>query len=149
EFANLVFDLGSAGVSIFLVLSGYLITTVMLADEAKNGRLNIARFYRRRFFRIFPALYLYLAFIAFMEFRGLFARETGHAWLSSLLFFRNFVDSEQGLNTAQMWSLGLEEQFYLFWPTLFVLTRAFRSRFIVLAVAAFTIWRIVFIANGG
>jgi peptidoglycan/LPS O-acetylase OafA/YrhL len=148
-FANMVFDLGSIGVSVFLVLSGYLITRVMLADEAKAGKLRIRRFYKRRFLRIFPALYLYLAFVATMEWARFFVQESGRTWLSALLFFRNFVPSTKGFNTAHIWSLSLEEQFYFFWPALFVLTRKFRSSFIVLAVMVFTVWRLIFIAGGG
>src|SRR5580692_10912234 len=53
--------LGTFGVSVFFVLSGYLITRTMLADEKVHGRLRIGSFYRRRALRIFPAFYFFLA----------------------------------------------------------------------------------------
>src|SRR6185437_6322801 len=57
-YGQLISDLG---VAIFYVLSGFLVTRVMLLDEARAGRLRLARFYRRRSLRIFPAFYTFLA----------------------------------------------------------------------------------------
>jgi peptidoglycan/LPS O-acetylase OafA/YrhL len=139
--------LGDLGVSTFMVLSGYLITKVMLADEAKSGRLRLGRFYRRRALRIFPALYCFLAVALGLSFFHLIPREDGLTWTASVFYFRNYIGS--GWDTGHLWSLALEEQFYLIWPMLFMLARRRRLHLIGLAVIALTLWRTVWIHQHG
>lgn len=104
---------GQAGVSFFFALSGYLITSVLLADKgAPSDRLR--RFYIRRSFRIFPLYYFVLA--AGVGFGILGFRES-LPW--SALYLNNFchILCPEGLYYAgHLWSLAVEEQFYLIWP---------------------------------
>jgi peptidoglycan/LPS O-acetylase OafA/YrhL len=127
---------GWAGVPIFFVLSGYLITRLSLADEAGRG-FSFRGFWIRRVTRIVP-LYL-LAVAAFMVLP--FVGEGGGGWSTVgrtlpyyLTFNGEFVD--HGPMTVA-WSLGIEEKFYLLWPVLaFALFAGRRSRLPLTAVAA-------------
>jgi peptidoglycan/LPS O-acetylase OafA/YrhL len=135
--------LGHLGVTIFLVLSGYLITNVMLSDERRNGSLRVGRFYARRALRILPALYVFLAVLAILGSAGRLPMPDRQTWLASLLYYRNLSGS--GWDTGHLWSLSLEEQFYLAWPVVFVLTRRFRIPFIAAIVTGLTAWRVLWI----
>ena len=114
-------NLGQHGVGIFFVLSGYLITTQLLQDE----KINLKRFYLRRFFRLMPCAWTYLLFVEILALilgTHLIGKD---AW-SCLFFFRNYYPAlETGSNTltGHFWSLSLEEQFYLVWPSLLVIVR--------------------------
>jgi peptidoglycan/LPS O-acetylase OafA/YrhL len=106
------FNLGQHGVTIFFVLSGYLITTKLLAEK----KINLPQFYGRRFFRIVPAAWTYLlmlcALTAFTSMKVI----DGDLW-ACLLSFRNYVFERPAITcTEHFWSLAVEEQFYLVWP---------------------------------
>jgi peptidoglycan/LPS O-acetylase OafA/YrhL len=131
--------LGTFGVSVFFVLSGYLITRTMLADERIHGRLRIGNFYRRRALRIFPAFYAFLIILWGLTALGRLPMPDKTTWLASIFYFRNLAGS--GLETGHLWTLSLEEQFYLFWPALFVLMRRRRLAFIAAVVIVSTVWR--------
>ena len=133
--------IGYSGVSIFFVLSGYLITRVLLADEESSGRVRLLRFYQRRAMRIFPALYFFLAILAVLTYFRLFPAIPSATWLASVFYASNLVPG--GWETGHLWSLALEEQFYLFWPAIFAVTpRHLRMKMVLAFVVAFTIWRI-------
>ncbi|WP_348262176.1 acyltransferase [Telmatobacter sp. DSM 110680] len=121
---------GQHGVTIFFVLSGFLITTKLL-----EGPIDLKRFYLRRFFRLLPVVWVYLIVI------WLFGKAIGIQTLTStevvscLFIFRNFLGHlGQGL-TASFWSLSIEEQFYLVWPCLLLLAGGRRARWFALAGA--------------
>jgi peptidoglycan/LPS O-acetylase OafA/YrhL len=136
-FQTTALGLGYAGVSVFFVLSGYLITRVLLSEERTFGRVRLPRFYGRRALRIFPAFYGYLAVLGLLAWRGIVPPPDRATWLASLFYFRNMDGA--GWETAHLWTLALEEQFYLFWPVVFMLTpRRFRVTAIIVLVAAFT-----------
>lgn len=101
--------LGQHGVTLFFVLSGFLITRNLL-DEQERGGIQLRAFYIRRAFRLWPVAWCFLVFAAFRWM--LPASEIA----SCLFFLRNCVDGSLG--TAHFWSLSIEEQFYLFWPAL-------------------------------
>lgn len=127
-------DLGQHGVGIFFVLSGYLITSVLLCDKR-----SLASFYVRRFFRLMPCAWCYLAVLPLV---GLLAhtRLLGHEIWSCLFFYRNYVhtpENAQNALTSHFWSLSLEEQFYLFWPCILVFTGK-KWSFAIAAVGACT-----------
>jgi peptidoglycan/LPS O-acetylase OafA/YrhL len=134
---------GTFGVSIFLVLSGYLITRTMLSDEQAHGRLRIGAFYTRRIRRIFPAFYVFLATLAVLSYLYLIPAPDRQTWQASALYFRNLAGT--GYETGHLWSLSLEEQFYLCWPLLFVLTRRRRLRFIACVVFLLIVRRAIWI----
>jgi len=110
---------GSFGVHIFFVISGFLITTLLLKEKTKFGKVSLYHFYVRRFLRIFPVAYLYLFILFLIDFAsGLNVPLNG--FISSLLYIRNtsILPSSDWL-TGHYWSLSVEEQFYLVFPFIF------------------------------
>ncbi len=108
------------GVGIFFVLSGFLITTLLLREYERFGKVDMIGFYLRRTFRIFPPLYAYLFFvIVFCRLMSIELRP--ESILSAGLFFRDYSPWGTFFLTEHTWSLSVEEQFYLLWPPIFVL----------------------------
>lgn len=131
---------GVLGVDLFFVLSGFLITSLLLNEWDRDGRISFGGFYRRRALRLLPALVVMLGVVTVVaaftvdDFRGEFV------WvLSSLAYVTNLASlQERGIgaeNLQHMWSLSQEEQFYLVWPLLLVLVLRARVRPRTLAVA--------------
>lgn len=112
--------LGFVGVMVFFVLSGYLITRLLIEEEARGGGVNLAAFYSRRVLRIQPPAFIYLAAVAVLARSGCFDMSSRDIW-GALLPVRNFFYGSPV--TEHFWSLSIEEQFYLLWPLLFVLSR--------------------------
>lgn len=110
---------GGLGVTIFFVISGYLITSLLLAEHEKAGRISFKNFYLRRIYRIFPPLYTYVGFLLVLSALGLLAL-SGIDLASALLLFRNYSYGASSWALEHMWSLSVEEQFYLLWPFLLV-----------------------------
>ena len=135
------FSGGFVGVDIFFVISGFLITSVILRERAR-GDLSFARFYERRARRILPALFLVLLVIslpAFMIMTPLQLKEFGQSLVatilsgSNFLFFRKagYFDSSVELKPLlHTWSLAVEEQFYLVFPPLLLLAYRLGRRWI-------------------
>ena len=114
------------GVDLFFVISGYLITTILLKEHRLTSTISLRDFYIRRAFRIFPAalVFMSLAFIVYWhQFRW-------YNIVAALLYVSNF-DSTRPWIFGQLWSLGVEEQFYLLWPS--VLKRWHKHRIVILA----------------
>ena len=134
----MVSSLGGLGVSFFFMISGYLITRLLIAEEGKRGRVNLVAFYIRRVFRIMPAFYVYVIAIFLLGRFGLIATDD-EAVLRSSVFICNFSDFSCSWWLAHTWSLVVEEQFYLIWPILFVIVPARRQRlaiFLMLCLVA-------------
>lgn len=131
---QIVFD-GDLGVRIFFVLSGFLITRLLLQEHADCGRINLKRFYARRALRIFPLYFSYLGLLAALQLAGLYG-DSFSSWLGSLTFTRNMIGRGNSA-TVHFWSLAIEEQFYLLWPAAIILTALFtrRERFALIAAA--------------
>ncbi|MDB4982612.1 MAG: oatA 1 [Myxococcales bacterium] len=125
------FEVGSFGVSIFFVLSGYLITRLLVEELERDGSISLKRFYIRRFFRIVPAYYLYLTCILVVSrMGGLTVPRSGI--LPAYLFVWNYAAHASGWFYGHSWSLSMEEQFYLLWPP--VLAALGKARGLRLAV---------------
>ena len=157
---------GWVGVSGFFVLSGYLITSLLLREHGRDGSISFRRFYARRFRRLAPALLTVLAGTVAVAAALGGAREfptlRGDS-LATLLYVANwrFIASAQSyfasFNPSPLrhaWSLAIEEQFYVVWPLLLVgLLRVLRRRHlaIVLAVGAVAsaAWMAVLASGGG
>jgi peptidoglycan/LPS O-acetylase OafA/YrhL len=128
---------GGHGVLVFFVLSGFLITWLLLRERERTGSISLRRFYLRRALRILPAFYCF--WFGWTALVLLFDRPVvwGQA-LSSFVFLNNYYQAAHGdPNTgySHTWSLGIEEQFYLLWPvSLVVMGR--RPRRIAAALAA-------------
>jgi peptidoglycan/LPS O-acetylase OafA/YrhL len=114
---------GNRGVTIFFVLSGFLITMLALREERANGSLSMAAFYTRRSFRIFPAYYATLLLYCLLIF-GTSIRAGRSADFASMLwayvlYLQEFVILNPAMPDpflSQAWTLGIEEKFYLVWP---------------------------------
>lgn len=107
-------DLGNLGVRCFFVISGYLITHLLMRELRANGSISIKNFYIRRAFRIFPAFYTFIICAALLSWAGIVAVKTadlGYAATYSI----NFVEKKSWA-VGHLWSLSVEEQFYLLWP---------------------------------
>jgi peptidoglycan/LPS O-acetylase OafA/YrhL len=132
---------GWIGVHIFFVLSGFLITTLLLREREHYGRISLRGFYVRRFFRIAPIYYLVLAayvLVVLLMHDAVRWTEFKLALPYLLTFMQEFRPAASGYVFGQAWSLGYEEKFYLLWPLLTVLLFPFkrRSTFIVLTFVA-------------
>jgi peptidoglycan/LPS O-acetylase OafA/YrhL len=129
--------IGQHGVTMFFVVSGYLITTNLLG----NGDLK--RFYVRRFFRLMPAAWVYLATVCFLAVFMPHKVTVGRDILGCLFFFRNYIGLNVPTNfTGHFWSLSIEEQFYFVWPTLLVLLGRRKSAAVaVLGIATIVAYR--------
>lgn len=137
---------GFAGVDIFFVISGYLISQIIIGG-LETGAFSVAGFYARRVRRLFPALILVLsASLAFgwvALFREEYAQLGEHA-VAGAAFLANFVFwSESGYfdkaaiakPLLHLWSLGVEEQFYIFWPLMLAMAWRMRSNLLLVAAA--------------
>jgi peptidoglycan/LPS O-acetylase OafA/YrhL len=112
---------GYFGVQIFFVLSGFLITTLLLREGAKTGRISLGGFYRRRAYRILPALYAFLLVVLALALFGLIDGIGWQDFLASGLFIRDYFDIDGTWWIGHTWSLSVEEQFYIIWPLLVIL----------------------------
>lgn len=126
----------SHGVTLFFVLSGFLITNILLKERFKKpetqGSRILTQFYIRRAIRIFPVFFLLVGFLYFIDYDRI---KTLGPWLATytINFYQAFVDHEIG-NFAHFWSLAVEEQYYLFWPLLVLFLPASRLRFLFPAI---------------
>jgi peptidoglycan/LPS O-acetylase OafA/YrhL len=115
---SVVGDLGHLGVTVFFVISGYLITTLLINEFNASGTISLKDFYARRALRILPAAYAYLLVMAVA---------TWLSWidvrrvdlLAAATYLANY-DAHRSWYVGHLWSLAVEEQFYLLWPLLFV-----------------------------
>jgi peptidoglycan/LPS O-acetylase OafA/YrhL len=104
---------GQHGVTIFLVLSGFLITSTLAGE-----RPTLKQFYVKRILRLLPAAWVYLCFLALAGALLRLSLISSREALSCMLIYRNFQGPTGAGMTAHFWSLSLEEQFYLVWPPL-------------------------------
>ena len=118
----------------FFVLSGFLITSLLLSENESNGRIDLKKFFGRRALRLAPALLVYLSFIAVTQGWSV-------TW-PSLFYVGNYAQiagGDVGLN-VHTWSLAVEEHFYLVWPLLFVFLSASRPKQRLVLVASATVF---------
>jgi peptidoglycan/LPS O-acetylase OafA/YrhL len=111
---------GAMGVFIFFVISGYLITTLLLREREKTNTISLKSFYVRRAFRILPPLYLYILFASVLWLTGHLPGMNRRELITALTFTRNYVPHVGLWAFEHLWSLCIEEQFYLIWPALLV-----------------------------
>ena len=136
--------LGELGVRVFFVISGYLITTLLLEETARYGRIDLGRFYLRRTMRIFPAFYAFVLALIVLEAVGLIALNPGDK-LHALTYTSNY-DPDRSWYVGHTWSLAVEEHFYLLFPLLALVllrrTQPQRAAAVLLGLcAAILVWR--------
>jgi len=119
---------GNLGVRIFLVVSGYLITAQLVREFDRSGTISLKMFYTRRAFRIFPAAYVFMIVAVVTHWSMLRAGNIATA----LAYCVNYYQYGQHV-LGHLWSLGVEEQFYLLWPLTLLLF--FRRRLWIVAAA--------------
>lgn len=131
-------ELGAMAVQVFFVLSGFLITWLLLRELDATGEVSLKGFYARRTLRIFPAFYVFwiLCLIAAR------LRAAPINWSEAMAAFFYMGDYYTALHPSHAqqfmgitWSLGVEEKFYLLWPTVFVLFRKNLRRLLWIVIA--------------
>ncbi|WP_271985721.1 acyltransferase family protein [Pseudoclavibacter terrae] len=150
---------GYTGVDMFFVISGFLITSHLLSEHRKNGKIALSVFYAKRIRRILPAAFVVIAasivfgyfVVSPLEFsRNLPAAVASAFYVPNVLFAANGTDYLADASPSlfqHYWSLGIEEQFYLVWPLLLLLLwrfkgtrgRAFNSIVAALAALSFAL----------
>ncbi|HEY6490909.1 MAG: acyltransferase [Terracidiphilus sp.] len=127
---------GLHGVQVFFVLSGYLITTLLLREFNRTGEISLRRFYLRRCLRIFPPFYAYLVVLAILWIIGS-VPEDAPSFFAAATYTIVYLPNPLGSPVQHAWSLSIEEQFYLLWPALLLWChRSRRSLHIALLILA-------------
>ncbi len=117
RLAHVLDKLGTTGVDVFFVLSGFLITSLLCREQARSRTIGLRAFYVRRILRIVPAYLCFLLFVAGLSLAGRADIARGD-WLAALTYTMNFRESP-AWEVGHIWSLSIEEHFYLLWPPLF------------------------------
>jgi peptidoglycan/LPS O-acetylase OafA/YrhL len=150
---------GVTGVALFFVLSGFLITTLLVQEWDRTGGISLRRFYARRILRLLPALWLVLVVylvLAFVGFSPVALRDRLKAAFFVATYFGNWQNATGG-NLAELshtWSLAVEDQFYFLWPVaLALLLRRQASRRGIIAVTGVAmvvlgVWRSITFGAG-
>jgi peptidoglycan/LPS O-acetylase OafA/YrhL len=155
---------GWLGVDVFFVLSGYLITRLLLVEHRNSGRIALGAFWTRRAMRLLPALALLVVIGAAVErHRNRLGGPTGARWdvLGALTYSSNWLRLRGGAGYwsrfgppslfEHLWSLAIEEQFYVVWPIVMMVLLRLRRSLLVVTLAAMTAlagaWSVVAFAN--
>lgn len=125
-------ELGGTGVRVFFVISGFLITTLLLDEHDRSKTISLKAFYLRRTLRIFPAYYAFLLVAVFLRRWGV-ADSPDAAFLTSVTYTSNYLP-DRGWLLGHTWSLGVEEQFYLLWPAVVLFAGPKRAMQVALGV---------------
>ncbi len=121
------------GVSIFFVISGFIITWILVQERSRTGRIHLGLFYQRRVFRIFPAFYFFLTCLGVLSSLG-YVAVPAREWVAVVFFYWNYLPGATTWWVGHFWSLAVEEQFYLVWPACLVLASLHRARALVWGV---------------
>lgn len=135
---------GNLGVNFFFVLSGFLITYLLIVEKNRFQNINIGQFYMRRILRIWPLFYfcVFFGFVVFPFIKILFGETPNETARLPyyLTFLNNFDRLHQGPADSSvlgvLWSVAVEEQFYLIWPILLAIVPARRYLYVFLSVIA-------------
>jgi peptidoglycan/LPS O-acetylase OafA/YrhL len=129
---------GYLGVDLFFVLSGFLITSLLISEERAGG-VGLGNFYARRALRILPPLFGAVVLALAL------GTVSVQAVLAAIFFVANIVDIPMGA-FVPMWSLSVEEHFYALWPLLFILLGKHRPRFVAYAILAVVATRVILLS---
>jgi peptidoglycan/LPS O-acetylase OafA/YrhL len=129
---------GYLGVDLFFVLSGFLITSLLLAEQRRTGSVSLRNFYARRALRILPPLAACVALAL-----AAVPSTTLQGALAAMFFAANMVDSRILGGLLHTWSIAVEEHFYFAWPLLFLWLGERRMRFLAWTILVVLALRIV------
>lgn len=134
-------EFGGKGVSIFFVISGFIITLHLINDLNTKG-ISLKDFYLKRFFRLMPSSLLYLIFLICLSLMG-WIKISQLEIFASIFSFRNYIPSVEWDRTAFFWSLSIEEHFYLLLPSFIIFFKKNRRYIMGLFIACIlvAIWR--------
>jgi peptidoglycan/LPS O-acetylase OafA/YrhL len=122
---------GKVGVRVFFVISGFLITKLLLDERRRHESVSIKAFYLRRAFRILPAFAVYLGAVAALRAAG--AADIPLNDLAHAITYTTNFDVERTWLVSHIWSLSVEEHYYLVWPVAFALLRPRQVFYVALA----------------
>ena len=146
-------EAGAYGVDLFFCLSAYLITELLLREHAKRGTFSVSAFYVRRALRIWPLYFAFLALTVFVIPTIFTDERFGPKYIVSFgLFFGNWVSAAYGLPfsvASPLWSISVEEQFYIAWPLLLLLCGVHRIKQLALVLLATALGTRIFLAAYG
>lgn len=153
--SKFIFEAGGLGVIFFFVLSGFLITYLLLSEKEKTGTISVKKFYLRRILRIWP-LYFFITALGFFILPHLHFIDNaylspfnGYTYTLNLILFIvmlpnvAFVLFKPMPHIGQTWSIGIEEQFYILWPWLVKISKNILRTLIILICTLFFIKVIV------
>lgn len=140
QFA-LSFVFGDHGVNAFFVVSGFIITSLLLKEESQGSQISLRNFYIRRALRILPAYFTYLLVIYLVNNFNIIKDLDVRSFVQPLTFTTGTwgLPTTPGRTLGHSWSLSVEEQFYLFWPTLLVIVRSQKWRNVIVVLLILSI----------
>jgi peptidoglycan/LPS O-acetylase OafA/YrhL len=142
---------GWFGVDVFFVISGFLITGILLREQKGTGSISLKNFYIRRGLRLLPAYYVLLAVVCFLN--PFHSKDIGAAVGIALIYLSNY---DLGLNWGHTlgsglettWSLAIEEQFYFVWPSLILFLRKHLWQGALAAIVSCELWKAYLLTHG-
>ncbi len=129
-------DYANLGVLTFFVISGFLITKLLIEEHDTTGRISLTLFYARRILRLFPAFLLFMGCVMAANLLGWIRLHPGD--ITSALTYTVDFRRTTSWYIGHLWSLSVEEQFYLLWPAVLVLWGCARARWVAAAVVLFS-----------
>ena len=125
-----LFD-GDLGVRTFFIISGLLITWLLLNEEKAKGSISLKKFYIRRVLRIWPVYYAFLFVLLLLQLFASYHQDLS-VWIGNMVFMTNYFGAKW--TSGHLWSLAVEEQFYFIWPLLLVFVKKKRKLLVLLFV---------------
>jgi peptidoglycan/LPS O-acetylase OafA/YrhL len=116
------------GVNLFFIISGFLITSIIISEEKITGKINLKNFFFKRIIRIFPVYFALLFVYLIFHLLGIIFIPK-ESWITAITYTKYF-NWKVDWYTAHGWSLSIEEHFYLVWPLIFYFFKNFRRKII-------------------
>lgn len=143
---------GWIGVDVFFVISGFLITSILLKESKDTGTFSLKNFYVRRWLRIAPAYYAFIGVVLAWTIWGgnhhlkPFIAAALYLTNLDLAFSWNLIPLKLGM--SHLWSLAVEEQFYLFWPAMLKGLKQHATKVVLATIAAVYCWKLLLVSRG-